>query len=143
LGTSAQKQLSIIIAGDFLAGDAERRWTSTRFGCLPGGGFFKGLANPPSPLLAGMPTAIVWYRRRCHLFSALFQGLGDAPFRCDCGRTVAENINLKIINGDSHGGIAVFKMANLYKSNISPIKIKIFLYNLIIITCWFFIACYF
>jgi len=41
------------------------------------------------------------------------------------------------------GRIAVFKMANLYKSNISPIKIKIFLYNLIIITCWFFIACYF
>ncbi|NLI15474.1 MAG: hypothetical protein GX409_04225, partial [candidate division Zixibacteria bacterium] len=48
-------------------------------------GYFKGLANPPSPLLAGdangdclVSGGDVTYLVR------YFKGLGDAPFRGDC-----------------------------------------------------------
>lgn len=85
LGASVQKQLTIVVSSDFLAGDANGDGQVRGSDVTRLVGFFKGLAAPPSPLLAGdangdclVSGGDVTYLVR------YFKGFGDPPFRGDC-----------------------------------------------------------
>jgi hypothetical protein len=85
LGASVQKQLTIVVSSDFLAGDANGDGQVRGSDVTRLVGFFKSLADPPSPYLAGdangdclVSGGDVTYLVR------YFKGFGDPPFRGDC-----------------------------------------------------------